>query len=765
LNKETPTADLVPGDVIVVRLGDVIPADAILLSSGEETEGHVEELKVDQSSLTGESLPATKHVGDEVYSGSTAKQGEMKALVTSTGVNTFFGKAASLISSVDEIGHFQRVLRSVGWFCIILIAAWVAIELIIQFAVRRAPCVSLSECYTLDNMLVLIVGGIPIAMPTVLSVTMAIGAQRLATKKAIVSRLTAVEELAGMDILCSDKTGTLTKNKLTVADPISYNADVHPQEILFYAALASTPETGDSIDMAMVEHCNEEMTARLKSWHMVNFQPFDPISKKTAAKVRDDNGKVMWTSKGAPQVMLNLAANKEEIRSEAQYDIDELAKHGYRSLGVSRSEDGTNWEMVGMIPMFDPPRDDTKETIEKIKDWGVGLKMITGDQLAIAKETARLLGMNQNILPSKALRMPRRRISAEFGMSVTDLVETADGFAEVFPEDKFAIVKKLQRMKHVVGMTGDGVNDAPALKKANIGIAVAGATDAARGASDIVLTDAGLSVIVDAIIGSRKIFQRMKNYATYSIAVAVRVVFTFGLLTTGFDFYFPTIAIVILALLNDGCMLTISKDRVKPSRVPDKWSLKEIYSVAIVIGLYLSASTIVLYHITINTDFWARTFNLPQLDQNSIRGLIYLQVSLSGLAAIFVTRAQGFSYTERPSWLVLGAFLLAQVVASVLCAYGLGGYPNNGVNDFGGSGWGYVLVAWIWCIIWYVPLDFLKFLTRGIARGHVVWPTRDYVRRPVHQIQALQPTTTIGYTRAGLTFVNRTLVKEKKDKK
>jgi H+-transporting ATPase len=255
----------------------------------------------------------------------------------------------------------------------------------------------------------------------------------------------------------------------------------------------------------------------------------------------------------------------------------------------------------------------------------------------------------------------------------------------------------------------------------------------------------------------------MKNYATYSISVAVRVVFTFGLLTTAFNFYFPTIAIVILALLNDGCMLTISKDRVKPSRVPDKWSLKEIYTVAIVLGLYLSASTIVLYVITIDSDFFPRTFGLAQLDQNSIRGLIYLQVSLSGLALIFVTRSQGFSYTERPSWLVLGAFLFAQVVASVLGAYGLGGYPNNGVNDFGGSGWGYVLVAWIWCIIWYVPMDFLKFLTRGAVRGHlVVWPTRSYIGRPVHTIQALQPTTTIGYTRAGLTFVNRTLVKEKK---
>jgi len=387
--KKINSDELVPGDIIFLRLGDIVAADCVILDG--------EGLKIDQSSLTGESLPVSKGVGKEVYSGSVVKQGEADALVTATGVNSFFGKTAAFITNTPNSGHFQSVLRSIGAFCLSLIAVFVILELVIEFVVYGRPCHSVTDCPALENILVLIVGGIPIAMPTVLSITMAIGASQLAKKKAIVSRLTAVEELAAMDVLCSDKTGTLTKNHLTVADPITYDG-LSGSKLIFQAALASKPETEDAIDIAMVESLTEEKRAKLHQYRVLFFHPFDPVGKMTWAKVQSPEGNIFHCAKGAPQVILRDAINKEEIEDRVNNDINDLAKRGYRSLGVSVStEEGKEWLMTGIIPMFDPPRDDTASTIEKIRSLGVSVKMITGDQLAIAQETARLLGLGQDM--------------------------------------------------------------------------------------------------------------------------------------------------------------------------------------------------------------------------------------------------------------------------------------------------------------------------------------------------------------------------------
>lgn len=823
--KQVPAADLVPGDIIRIRIGDIVPADLKLLEG--------DEMKIDQSSLTGESLPKTKYAGDEAFSGSIVKQGENEAVVHSTGVNTFFGKAAHLIDTTDHVGHLQLVLTQVGSFCIVSIVIWVFVELIVQFAVRSNPCDAPQGgqsgwCPTLENILVLIVGGIPIAMPTVLSVTMAIGATQLARKDAIVTRLTAIEELAGMEILCSDKTGTLTLNHLSVNEKMLFPVRSNTKDnVLLYAALSARVENNEPIDICVFESCPVKDTI-WQTYTLLHYTPFDPVSKRTLAKIRkNDTGEVFYVAKGAPQVILGMDEHKEEIQAVVREKINDFASRGFRSLGIAHSASGdvpaaqAKWQMVGLIPLFDPPRHDSAETIRRAKAMGIDVKMITGDQLAIAKETARQLRMPTDIHTTAFFdqKLPPGSVS------VDELVEKADGFAEVFPEHKFNIVKSLQDRGHIVGMTGDGVNDAPALKRADIGVAVAGATDAARSAADIVLLSPGLSVIIDAIIGSRKIFQRMKNYAMYSITMTIRVTFTFGLLTVIYDWYFPTIIIVILAILNDGTVMTISKDRVKPNDNPDAWKLKEVFITAIVLGLWLTLSTIILFEVAYKSVWFNSTFglsnfaiiyvtptcangqylpdqittlhnafdagilqyvnnqitsyytslasgvfqnntimclaqnpaqgiqayaplfsttqtfnllanssaascsNLQQCQYNcvcgeflwrqeSLRGLIYIQVSITGQATIFVTRAKRISYLERPAVILMAAFVIAQLVATLIGVYGFDGYPNTRAS-FRGCGWGYALVAWVWGIIWWLPLDYLKLLLRYLMSNKV----------------------------------------------
>eukprot|EP00121_Abeoforma_whisleri_P008759 Awhi_evm2s8044 len=644
-------ADLVPGDIILIRLGDVIPADVKIL--GDE---HSEPMQIDQAALTGESLPVKKFPGNVAYSGSTVKQGESKALVYATGTNTFFGKAASLIDSTECNGHLQQVLTTIGAICIITIVVWVIIELGVQFGGRNKACSLGSEgsCPTLSNILVIIVGGIPIAMPTVLSVTLALGAYNLASEGAIVSRLTAIEEMAGMDMLCSDKTGTLTLNQLSVDKPNLEPAGNFTQDdILKYGALAAKIENEEPIDVCVHEACDEK-DSLWENRVCTKYVPFNPTDKRTVATIQEggeNSEKFFRCAKGAPQVMLKMAKNYEEIQEKFDALILEYAGRGYRALGVTYSEGKENddWEFVGLIPLFDPPRHDTKDTIEKCIELGIGVKMITGDQLPIGIETARQLGMGTNMHTTEVFN--NASTSLVMGTCPLDeLIETADGFAEVFPEHKFEIVKRLQDRGHIVGMTGDGVNDAPALKKGDIGIAVADATDAARAAADICLTEPGLGVIVSAIIGARKIFQRMKSYAKYTVSMTFRICFTFGLLTTIYDFNFPTILIVLLAIFNDGAMISLSKDRVSPSKNPDAWFLQQIFIAGLIYGLYLTLSSWVLFYVASHTDFFngGSALNLKyNLQYNDFTDYCIAQGTALGTAAFQQCSAD--IYWERMS--------------------------------------------------------------------------------------------------------------------
>lgn len=724
---DIPASEVVPGDILIIKLGDMIPADGKLIEGDEG-------MKIDQAALTGESLPVSKTSGQTLFSGSVVKQGEGEMVVTSTGENTFIGRAAHLVSETEGSGHFQLILSRIGMFCIGLMSVFLVLLIIIQYAAQKY-----NYRVGINNVLTILIGSIPIAMPTVLSVTLAIGAEQLAKKKAIVTRITAIEELAGMSILCSDKTGTLTLNELTVqVESIQCYSDLDVNQCILMAARASRLENADAIDTSIVASACQVLASSKESvkGNIVekHFLPFDPVGKKTQVTYVDlDTGKTHRVCKGAPQIILNLAVDKSDpLFEQVEKDIDAFAKKGYRALGVAMCEvkgkgdvfaanspQGGPWKLICNLAIFDPPRHDTKETIARAMEMGVPVKMITGDAVAIARETASLLGMGTNIHESSALfGVKGHEISAEGGQFVQD----ADGFAGVFPEHKYAIVKYLRDRGYMVGMTGDGVNDAPALKVANVGVAVAGATDAARAAADIVLTEKGLSVIIDAMIGARKIFQRMVSYSIYACSTTVGIVVRFTVAVWAFKFNMPPFPILIMAYLNDGTIMTISKDRVKPSPRPSVWNLTYIFAQATAFGLYMALSTLIFIFTINRTDFWENNFSglrrvsllkndLPDgsngIDSPILNSIVYLQTSILGQALIFVTRSRSFFFMERPGLLLILAFCLAQVVATLIAVY-----ANWSFTEMEGIGWGWALAVWVWDIIWFIPLDLIKIFVR-----------------------------------------------------
>ena len=673
----TPAArELVPGDVIRLRLGDIVPADARLLEG--------DPIEVDQSALTGESLPATRKFGEAVFSGSIVRQGEIGALVYATGANTYFGQTAQLVQEAHTVSHFQRAVLKIGDYLIVLAVVLVAV--IITVALFRGDPI----LTTLQFALVLTVAAIPVAMPTVLSVTMAVGARLLAGKQAIVTRLAAIEELAGVDVLCADKTGTLTQNKLTLGDPFSVNS-ITGEQVILNAALASRADNNDTIDLAVLGGLKSDQA--LKGYKVTHFQPFDPVHKRTEAAVKGADGKEFKVTKGAPQVILALSANAAEVKPAVDKAVNEFAARGFRSLGVARAEGDGKWQFQGVLPLFDPPRDDAKATIATAEHMGVKVKMVTGDALAIAQETAKKLGMGTNILDAASLGDAKHKETA----SETESIEKADGFAQVFPEHKFHIVDVLQQCGHIVGMTGDGVNDAPALKKADCGIAVSSATDAARAAASIVLLTPGLSVIIDAMKESRKIFQRMNSYAIYRIAETLRVLFFMTLAILVFNFYpLTAVMIVMLVLLNDGAILSIAYDNVHYKDKPEAWNMRMVLGISTVLGLIGVVAAFGLFYLG------ERVFHL---DRAHIQTLMYLKLSVAGHLTIFLTRTRGPFWSIRPARILWVAVLGTQALATLIAVYGLFMTP---------LGWGWAAFVWGYALIWFLVNDRVKLLAYRI---------------------------------------------------
>jgi H+-transporting ATPase len=670
---ELPARKLVPGDVVRVRLGDIAPADIKLLEG--------DYLLVDQSALTGESLPVEKHVSDVGYSGSIVRQGEMNALVVTTGTNTYFGKTAKLVEEARTQSHFQKAVIKIGDYLIVLAVALVA--LIFLVALFRQE----SVIDTLEFALILLVAAIPAALPAVLSITMAVGAIALAKKEAIVSRLVSIEEMAGVDVLCADKTGTITKNELSVAEVNAFGGFKDTDALLF-GTLASREEDQDPIDNAIIAKTKtlEAIAKTVGRYTVTEFKPFDPVVKRTEAAIKDTEGNSFKIAKGAPQVILALAAEKDEIAVKVDEAVNAFAANGHRALGVAKTDEKGNWHYVGLISLYDPPREDSAATIKTAENMGVQVKMVTGDHIAIAKEIAREVNLGTNIsLPSAFLDKHEREAQR--------VVEKADGFAEVFPEHKYHIVEFLQNKGHIVGMTGDGVNDAPALKEADAGIAVAGATDAAKSAADIVLTKPGLSVIIDAIKESRKIFQRMNTYAIYRIAETIRVLFFIVVSILVFNFYPVTaVMIVLLALFNDVPIMAIAYDNVRYSNKPEKWNMRIVLSISSLLGLVGVIVSFAIYYVGAV---------VLQLSPGVLQAFIFLKLAVAGHLTIFLTRTRGHFWSIRPSGLLFWSAVITKLLATLIVVYGVFVSP---------IGWQLAGFVWAYALVAFVLTDFLKVL-------------------------------------------------------
>ena len=664
--------ELVPGDAIRLRLGDIVPADARLLDG--------DEISVDQSALTGESMPAARKSGDAVFSGSIVRRGEIDALVYATGGKTYFGKTAELVEMAVTVSHFQKAVLKIGNYLIIL--ALILVAVIIGLGVYRGEPI----LTVLQFALVLTVAAIPVAMPTVLSVTMAVGARLLAKKQAIVSKLVAIEELAGVDVLCADKTGTLTQNKLTLGEPFCLDA-ITATNLILAGALASQPANNDTIDLAVLGGLKDKQA--LKPYQVTHFTPFDPVHKRTEATVKGPDGKTFKVTKGAPQVILALSANAAAVKSAVDKAVDDFAARGLRALGVARAEGDGEWRLLGVLPLFDPPREDARATVAMAAEMGVKIKMVTGDALAIAREMAKTLGMGANILDANTLGDAKTEETA----AVAKTIEDADGFAQVFPEHKFHIVDVLQKHGHIVGMTGDGVNDAPALKKADCGIAVSGATDAARAAASIVLLTPGLSVIIEAIKESRRIFQRMNSYAIYRIAETLRVLLFMTLAIVVFKFYpLTAIMIVMLALLNDAAILSIAYDNVIYRNKPEVWDMRTVLGISTVLGLVGPLAAFGLFYLA------ARVL---RVERPQLQTMMYLLLSVAGHLTIFQTRTRGPFWSIKPARILLLAVVGTQIAATLICVFGFLVTP---------LWWGWVALVWVYALSWFLVTDRVKLI-------------------------------------------------------
>ena len=667
---DIPAAELVPGDVARLRLGNIIPADARLIDG--------EYILVDQSALTGESLPVEKHQGDLAYASSIVRQGEMDAVVVATGMKTYFGRTTKLVEEAATKSHFQKAIIKIGDYLMVIAAVLVAITTLVGLY-RQLPPFDL-----LQFGLVLVVAAIPAAMPAVLSVSMAVGAEVLAKKQAIVSKLVAIEEMAGVDVLCADKTGTITKNELTVGEVRPLDGSTQ-DDVLFYSALASREEDKDPIDDTIIAKAKgvEGGPDRIAACRVESFKPFDPVSKRTEATVSQGPGQAFRVAKGAPQAILELVQSNGGVKGAVEGAVEEFASKGFRALGVARTDAGS-WKYVGLVALYDPPREDSAATIATAQSMGMKVKMVTGDHEAIAKEVSSLVGLKTNIVtPSAFLNQPDGEAEST--------VENADGFAEVFPEHKYRIVDLLQKKGHIICMTGDGVNDAPALKKADAGIAVAGATDAAKSAADVVLTSPGLSVIIDAVKESRKIFQRMTNYATYRITETIRVLVFVTLSILAFQFYPVTaLMIVLLALLNDMPIITIAYDNVRYSSTPERWDMRTLLSVSTFLGAIGVVSSFLMLYIGLD---------VLHLSTGVIQSFILLKLAVAGHLTLFVARTKGPFWSIRPGRSLFIAVVLTKVVATVITVYGI---------LLPAIGWDLALIVWGYALLWFLIQDFLK---------------------------------------------------------
>ena len=632
---------IVPGDIISVGLGDIIPADAKLISG---------ELSIDQSILTGESLPVDARPSAILYSGSIVRRGEARCLVVNTGANTYFGKTAELVKIAKPKSHQEQIMLPVVRYMIIL--GIIALILVASYA----AIIGTGILTILTFAVIFLMGAVPVALPAVLTIVQSVGASELAKRGILVTRLDSIEDAASIDILCLDKTGTITQNRLSVGEIIPF-AGFNQEDVIIMASLASQEQSKDAIDAAILDH-SKSAKIDLRAFKPMSFTPFEPSTKRSEAIV-STAGKSFKVIKGAPQIVVSLCLGLDDAtRAKVNQSVDDLSLKGYRTLAIARSgaDNIDTIQLVGLLSLADPPRTDSKGMIEGVRNLGVKPLMLTGDNIAIAKEIARQVGIGPKIIRMDDFR----KLSDTVQVS---LIEESDGFAEIYPEDKYKIVKLLQARGHMVGMTGDGVNDAPALKQAELGIAVNSATDVAKASASMVLTEPGVGVIVEAIKTSRHIYQRMLTWVINKVTKVIQVI---GLLTVGFfwfhDLVISLLGMVLLIFANDFVTMSLATDNVKYTANPNKWNVRNITFASLFVGALLVIEGVIALYI--GQHFF-------HLEWEQLRTFTVLMLIFTSQFRVYIVRERRYFWSSLPGRELLIATVGAIITFALLGVFGV----------------------------------------------------------------------------------------------
>jgi H+-transporting ATPase len=637
-----PAREIVPGDVIRLRAGDFIPADVKMAEGSAE---------VDQSSLTGESQMVEKKANEILYSGSILRRGEITGGVASTGTKTYFGRTVELVQVAKPKLHMEEVTSRVVKWLVAIVSSFLAIALVLT-ALKGLDLIGV-----LPLAVVLMVSAIPVALPTMFTISMALGSLDLMKKGILITRLSAIEDAATMNIVCADKTGTITMNKLSVEEEMAVDP-YSEKEVILYGALASQEADQDPIDVAFLSAAKNSRLS-LEGYEQKKFVPFDPSTRRTEATIEKD-GQQFLVLKGAINTITPLCKTPEDELARIGEKVESRAAKGYRAIAVAKGSGQGSMEMVGIAFLYDKPRSDSPKLIRELRDLGLKVKMLTGDALPIAKEVARELDLGENITRMADLK-------SKTGDEISKLVEESDGFAEIYPEDKYLIVQGLQKGKHVVGMTGDGVNDAPALRQAEVGIAVSNATDVAKKAASAVLTTEGLEGIVDLVKTGRMTYQRIitwvlnKIMKTFQITVFVVLAF----LLTG-EYIISALHMILLLFLTDFVTLSISTDNVRYSEQPDSWNITGLVKVALFLGILVIVELMLLVHMGLK--YFELSINLSQLQTFTFELLICVE-----LLDLLILRERRHFWNSRPSKFLLLAIATDLALVFFISIRGLPG--------------------------------------------------------------------------------------------
>ena len=641
-----PARELVPGDIVRVRSGDIIPADVKLLTGA---------LTVDQSALTGESKDADKTPGEVLSSGSVVRRGEGNGVVMLTGAKTYFGRTTELVQKARPILHIEAVVAKVVRWLFVIVGALLVVVIVLSL-IRGAPLIEM-----IPLMLVLLMSAVPVALPVMFTVSMAVGSKELAKRGVLVTRLSAAEDAATMDVLCVDKTGTITMNQMAVTGviPLEHATET---DVLFAGALASREANQDPIDLAFLAAAKERhIFDNLPNVARVSFAPFDAKNRRTEAVV-EQNGQRLHVIKGAVRTVAEGCGLQVSAIEALEAQVSESALKGYRTLAVARGPETGTPALLGLVTLYDPLRPDAKQLIAELRGLGIPVKMLTGDALAVAREIAQGVG-----LPNIRRVADLKAAGAQAGNEAVDLLAGADGFAEVYPEDKYIVVQHLQAANHVTGMTGDGVNDAPALRLAEVGIAVSTATDVAKGAASVVLTEPGLINIVALVEQGRTIYQRVLtwiiNKISQTILTAAFVAIAF--VVTG-KFVVSAFVMLMLVFMLDFAKIALATDNVRPSKKPETWNIGGFIAVSVALGVAMVAETLLLLWIG-----WSH-FGLAT-NNNALYSFSFLMLLYFAVFSVVSARERHWFWATLPSKTFASALAVDALTGTIVTLVGLPG--------------------------------------------------------------------------------------------